>query len=110
MMKMAPLPTSAPGHSSTDELFELLELQQASGAFKWGEVMKKLLSAEACPSTFERGDERLLTALALELFKANFADDHELWGLSAEKAERFLERGGPLSDKITAKVSAHKKK
>jgi|GEM_PF-2279734 len=107
--KMSPLPSSAPTNSTTDELFELLELQQASGAFTWGEVMRRLLSAEACPSTLERGDERLLTALALELLRADFAGDHELWELIAEKAERFLERGGPLSDKIIAKVSAHKK-
>lgn len=106
---MSPLPSSAPTNSTTDELFELLELQQASGAFTWGEVMRRLLSAEACPSTLERGDERLLTALALELLRADFAGDHELWELIAEKAERFLERGGPLSDKIIAKVSAHKK-
>lgn len=101
--KMAP--ASEP-LSATDKLFELLELQLASGAFTWGEAVERLLGDAQGPSTLERRDDRLMTALVLSILKAQFSADRDLWELSADKAERFIARGGALSEQLKAKVSA----
>jgi Ca-activated chloride channel family protein len=74
-----------------DSLLELLALQQASGAFVWGEALERALGKKASELTQEeRLDERLITSITLRLFKEKFKAHHDLWRSSAEKANAFM--------------------
>jgi len=96
--------------SELELLLSLLELQQASGGFIWGEALGESLKRAATGaidlSELRVATPGLLTAIALKIFEALFSAERALWEMGAIKAERFMERGEALSDAEQAWLEA----
>ena len=96
--------------SELELLLSLLELQQASGGFIWGEALEESLKRATTTaldvSELRGAAPRLLTALTLKIFEALFSAERALWEMGAVKAERFMERGEALSDAEQAWLEA----
>ena len=80
--------------TKTTEVDAIVDLQRASGAFKWDSILEKGLGLTKAEVEKEAdkfgGFENWLTALIVAHFKVRMAASKDLWELVVEKAEKFL--------------------
>ena len=83
--------------STEDSWMELVGLQSANGAFKWGSVLERMLNKGRKDAVVAKGaalgcdnESAWITALALKILEKKFAAEREMWELVASKAMKFL--------------------
>ena len=76
---------------------DLVGLQGANGAFKWGVALERVLKKGTKEEVVARGaalgfgdESAWITALALEILQRRFAAEKDMWELVASKAMKFL--------------------
>ena len=78
---------------------DLVGLQGANGAFRWGVALERMLKKGTKEEVVARGaalgfgdESAWITALALKILQKRFAAEKEMWELVASKAMKFLGR------------------
>ena len=86
---------------------DLVGLQGANGAFKWGVALERMLNKGTKEEVVARGaalgfgdESAWITALALKMLQKRFAAEKEMWELVASKAMKFL--GGQANGLLSA--------
>ena len=76
---------------------DLVGLQGANGAFKWGVALERMLKKGTKEEVVARGaalgfgdESAWITALALKILQKRFAAEKDMWELVASKAMKFL--------------------